>query len=157
MLYRSFFIPTIGGQAAAEELNKFLSSVRLISVDKKYSDNLDGWSMIVSYYDDSSGFMGQRKERADYSSVLTEEEYARFLKLKKIRSVLYKREGIAAYMIFTDDELAEISRCPDFSVESFGDLKVKRKRLEKYGKYFIEKMNTDEQNWESDGEDMLSK
>jgi len=161
MQYKCFFIPVLTDGAEIEELNKFLLSIRVLSVDRQFSDRNGGWSILVSYYANTMEQKDKwsKKERVDYSKLLGEQEYKRFLELKNIRREVYTKEGVAAYMIFTDEELAEISRYPVFSKEMFDELvvgNVRRKHLEKYGSYFIDKLNEYGKNGESNGEDMLS-
>jgi hypothetical protein len=72
--YRFFSIPVQDASAAEEELNRFLSGHRVVSVDKEFA--ADGrhslWCFCISYIDDDPQAAAQRRSKVDYREVLDE-------------------------------------------------------------------------------------
>ena len=76
--------------------------------------------------------------KVDYKDVLTDAEFAVFARLRALRKEMSEREGIAAYAIFTNEQLAEIVRGRIASLAGLRQLPgVGEARTERYGAAFL--------------------
>jgi superfamily II DNA helicase RecQ len=144
MQIKFFTIPILGGEAQAEELNKFMRSSRVLQSEshlvKEGEQNL--WCFCIRYIENSepvrSASSKRSSEPVDYKSTLDEASFSRYDKLQAIRTALFKSEGVPAYLIFTNDELASLAKIEHLTLETMQQVKgVGKARAEKYGKYFI--------------------
>ena len=90
--YRFFVIPVRTSAGAEEELNRFLQSHRVLSVDRRWVDqgSESFWSFCVDYLE--TGQAGSALNRGpgdrgkvDYREVLKPDEFALFVKLRALR------------------------------------------------------------------------
>ncbi len=94
------------------------------------------WCFCVTWID---GAGTTDKEKADYKKILDEATFQRFSKLREIRKRLAQDEALPAYTIFTDEELAALAKIEDLTLSKMKTVKgVGEKKVEKYGKHFIE-------------------
>jgi superfamily II DNA helicase RecQ len=115
MSFKIFSIPILNGQPSEQELNAFLQSHKILSVER-HLVNQGGnsfWSFCVDYLERGSGDgpgskgMGQR-HRVDYREVLSPEEFTVFAKLRELRKEMAQREGVPVYTIFNNEQLAQM-------------------------------------------------
>lgn len=139
----------MASDAEVEELNKFLRSHRILQVDKSFSPDGGGyWSILVTYHEsgagDIQGDVGRNRSKVDYSKVLAPEVYARFEALKAIRREVSKSEGISAFLVFTDKELARMAEPEELTLERLQTMEgIERRRIEKYATAFVVTPPTD--------------
>lgn len=140
MKIKFFSIPANDSEAAQKELNTFLSGHRIAAVEKNFVT--DGghsfWAICVSYLDKdkSSPIMG--KTKVDYREVLEEKEFAVFVKLRNLRKTLAEKEGVPAYALFTNEQLAHMVRHRVGTLAGLSEIDgVGKSRLDKYGKQFL--------------------
>ena len=143
MQVKTFIIPFLSPEWAEEEVNKFLRSHRVLQVDRQFSAEQGGvWTLLITYKDgDVRLEPTAKKEKVDYREVLSEEEFARFSKLREIRKTIAQQESVPPYVIFTDEELSILSKPESLSLNDIKGLKgVGEKKSEKYGPVFLEQM-----------------
>jgi superfamily II DNA helicase RecQ len=134
MLIKIFTIPVIGGEHINEEMNAFIRSKKVLHTDMQFVNNNQGafWCFCVKYLD-SPNTQFERANKPDYKSILSETEFAGFQAMREVRKVLAQKEGVPAYAVFTDEELAAIAKMemPNLTkikkIKGMGD-----KRAEKY-------------------------
>ena len=142
MQYHFFTIPIKNTEAAQDELNAFLRSRKVLSVQKELVLQGDNsfWVLAVEYLEggNSPSKSVAKRNRIDYKEVLTEDQFAAFSRLREIRKELAEQEGVPVYAVFTNEQLAEIVRkgartMVDLaSIEGIGESKVT-----KYGKSIL--------------------
>ena len=113
----------IGGTSVAEgeadELNKFLRTHRILSIDKHFVERVDGvhWYFCVEYLDaapgkravsSEPGGKGSSSTRVDYKKILSEKDFEIFLALRALRKELAEKEKVPVYTVFTNDQLAQM-------------------------------------------------
>ncbi len=112
MKYRFFTVPIHAPEAAQEELNRFCAEQRVVSVDKQCVQGAEGsyWALCVGYLDQPQGgpVSARGKDKIDYREVLSESDFALFAKLRGLRKTLAEQEGVPAYALFTNEQLAVI-------------------------------------------------
>lgn len=89
-----FTIPAFGGTAAAEDLDHFLASHRIVAIDKEFVQDGRGsaWAFCVSY--DEPGerpATTRRGTKIDYKDVLNEREFALYARLRELRKQMAEK------------------------------------------------------------------
>lgn len=114
--YKFFMIMVQDSTELEEEFNQFLRTVSVIDVKREFVENgiNSFWSIVVEYNLKNSGIIGDRsgskKNRVDYKELLSEEDFAVFVKLRDWRKIVADKEAIPVYTIFTNEQLAQIAQ-----------------------------------------------
>ena len=140
---RFFKVPLHGGQAE-EELNKLLVSSRVVSVDRQFVSDGEhsAWAVCVSLLDGQAK-APIRKGKVDYREILSEADFAVSAKLRALRKALADQEGVPAYGLFTNEQLANMVRNKVQSRAALAAIDgVGQARVAKYGGAFINVLNT---------------
>ncbi len=126
-----------------EELNRFLRSHKIVEIEKQLIQTPVGvyWCMYISYITPTLVEQAP-KERVDYRLVLSPAHFAVFSLLREVRKKIATNEGVSAYIVFTDVELAEIAQLPEISIAKLKSIKgIGDKKADKYGKLLIDLLN----------------
>ena len=141
MQLRFFTIPVYGGGEAADELNRFLAGHRILSVDRQLVQDggNSAWAVCVGFMPTGEGRpQAPRRGKIDYREVLSEPDFAVFARIRALRKELADNEGVPAYALFTNEQLAEMVQrrvqSPSALREITGDGAA---RVEKYGERFL--------------------
>ena len=137
MQIKIFNIPIPGGEEINEEMNKFLRSKKVLQTESQLVNNASGafWCFCIKYLDEAP--QGTRK-KVDYQQVLDQESFQRFTAMRKVRKQLAQDEGIPAYAIFTDEELAGLAQLEALTPATMRSVKgIGEKKIEKYGNHFF--------------------
>jgi superfamily II DNA helicase RecQ len=142
MQLKAFTIPIHDAGSALEEVNAFLRANRILSVDRHFvQDGANSiWAICVSYLDDANRPLatGAKRPKVDYREVLSEADFAVFAKLRNLRKELAEKEGIPAYALFTNEQLAEMVQRRVASLNAMKEIEgVGDSRIEKYGAQFL--------------------
>jgi superfamily II DNA helicase RecQ len=104
--------------------------------------NESAWSVAVDYADGSAPSQtsaAPEKSRIDYREVLDPATFAVFAALRTKRKELAEQEGVPAYVIVTNEQMAQIAR---LRAASMDDLKgvpgLGENRLRRYGRALLE-------------------
>ncbi len=149
MQFKIFTIPIeLNIDEAEEELNKFLRTCKVVEIEKHLtvSSQKAFWTFCIQYTDVAKLQPSVPKTtKTDYKAVLTEEEFAKFTRLRKLRKQIADSEAVPAYAVFIDSELAEIAKLPEISSKSMLSIEgIGQKRLDKYGEK-IEKLFSEDE------------
>lgn len=125
-----------------EEANRFLRSHRVMTIDRQFTPESGGyWTVYITYQDGTSASAGtstvSRAGKVDYREILSPEEFGRFARYRDVRKELATQQGIPAYAVFTDEELAQMARMEVVNIENIAAIKNVGKRAEKYGSAFV--------------------
>lgn len=140
MKHRFFTIPANAPDAAQEELNRFCAGQRVVSVDKQFVQDAQRsyWALCVCYLDGQEGPKAAAKGKIDYREVLNEQDFAVFAKLRTLRKELADGEGVPAYAVLTNEQLAELVQRRVQSAAALREIAgVGEARVEKYGEAFL--------------------
>ncbi|MBK8908173.1 MAG: HRDC domain-containing protein [Rhodospirillales bacterium] len=124
----------------AEEVNRFLGAHRIVAIDRQFVQDgaNSAWALCITYVQSANRPPPGRRGRIDYREVLTEADFSVFVKLRELRKTLADQEGVPAYALFTNEQLAEMVRR---HVRTAGALReidgVGAARVEKYGTDFL--------------------
>ena len=148
MQIKVFSVPAVSGDAANEELNKFLRSKKVLQVDQEMIQvgGTAYWSYSVRFVEDYSPTT-RGKPKIDYMQVLPAEVFETFSALRGLRTELAKKHKVRPYEIFLDQELAELAGMPEITQASLLSIKgIAASRVEKWGSYFLTQPPSDETN-----------
>jgi len=147
MKYHFFSIHAQNPEAGQETLNAFCGQHRVITVEKHFVAQGDNsfWSVCVSVLDSAEKANSTNNKRAsvDYRDILSEQDFAVYVELRNLRKTLAEQEGVPAYALFTNEQLAEmvtrrtLTQTDLASIEGIG-----KARLEKYGEVFLNLLKT---------------
>jgi len=113
MQFEFIVVPVQNIEMAQMELNKFLKSHRIVTVQKEFvcEGSNSFWAVSIEYLDDpgegQKNLFG-RKQKVDYRDVLSDLDFTLYSKLRELRKTIAESEGVPVYTIFTNDQLAEI-------------------------------------------------
>lgn len=136
MKIQIFTIPIVGGEEENALMNNFLASHRVIDVQQQIvADKY--WTFCVRYVDkmpsESTANTNGKREKVDYRKVLDEQTFAKFAAIRAWRKQAATEKAIPAFAIFTDAELAEISKLENLSVNTIAAISgIGEKRAEEY-------------------------
>jgi superfamily II DNA helicase RecQ len=145
MPYKIFRVPLSNWAWAEDELNAFLRGHRVLKVERRFVDDGENsfWCFCVDYHEPRGGkeaFQGRPgKERIDYRELLGDQDFAIYAKLRDLRKQIAQEESIPVYLIFTNEQLAQMvcskARSPAAlaAIEGVGPA-----RLEKCGARLLE-------------------
>lgn len=144
MQIKIFQLPVVATEEATEELNRFLRSQKIVDVKKELA-TIDGnscWTFCVTYLESNSGSsadVAKLKGKTDYMKVLDPATFEIFSVFRKVRKQIAEKEAIPAYVVFTDQELAEMAKLPELTLQSIASLPgIGKGKTEKYGKFFCD-------------------
>lgn len=142
MQIKLFTVSIADNNTAAEELNSFLRSHRVIECIQELVSNENGanWCFCVKYIDTPEKTPDSSLKRKDYKNELDEKTFSVFSILRTIRKGIAAEEAIPAYAVATDEELAEIAKLNEINITSLQQIKgFGQKKIEKFGARIIEK------------------
>ncbi|MGF1528706.1 MAG: HRDC domain-containing protein [Candidatus Competibacterales bacterium] len=147
MKYQFFTIPICHPDPERQRLNHFLAQHRVVNVDKQLvnAGEHSHWAFCIGYREVEGGPMAAPRQegngrgpRVDYRELLTEQQFALFVKLRELRKALSEQEGIPAYALFTNEQLAHMVRTPVRTPRELAKIDgVGSGRIEKYGDAFL--------------------
>ena len=137
---------------AMEEMNAFLRAHRILEIDRQFVKMEHGglWTFCISYVERAKTGIDNKatKPKIDYREILPPQQFAVFAELRKIRKNMAEAEGIPAFAIFTNEELATIAQLDELKPDALRTINgIGQKKAEKYGVKLIEsfvKHNTNE-------------
>ena len=149
-------VPVFDSEQAEAELNRFLSSHRVLSISRELvtHEARCAWAICITYQDGQAGgppkgagspapSSGRRAPRVDYKEVLTSEQFQVFAQLRLLRKSLAEKDGVPVYNIFSNEQLAEMvvrQVCTLNQLEAIGGIGPARRQ--KYGQAFLERLAT---------------
>lgn len=146
MKWHFFTIPAIMPDAAQEAFNRFCGAHRVVSVERQFVQDGERsyWALCVSYLDSAQSNGAEplaptRRGKIDYRDVLNEPDFALYVRLRTLRKTLAEQEGIPAYALFTNEQLATMIQKRVTSKTALGTIPgVGSGRIDKYGDAFLQ-------------------
>lgn len=153
MAYRFFRVSTQNLNSAANELNRFLRTHSIDSVERHFVSQGEAsfWLFCVEYQEQASGAVGaaseaaaasagtRRKERVDYRELLNDDDFQVYVGLKQLRQEIADEEKLAIYLIFTNEQLAKIAETRPRTKEDLKKIEgLGQGRADKYGERVIQ-------------------
>lgn len=144
MKVKFFAIPALDPTEAEDELNRFLGGHRVLTIDRELATERSGtfWAVCVTYLERSATTSPSgKRSKVDYKEVLSPEDFEVFAALRLLRKEMAERDGVPAYAVFTNAQLAEMVQQRMRMVEEVGGIAgVGPSRTESYGQVFLERL-----------------
>jgi len=139
-------VPLHDDGVAIAELNAFLRSHKVLSVDRRWGDlgTESFWSFCVDYLERGAGGPpggkgGSARGKVDYREVLSPEDFAVFARLRQMRKEVAQAEAVPVYTVFTNEQLAQMVQTRATTKAALeGIAGVGDARIEKYGTHFLD-------------------
>ncbi|RXK85134.1 helicase [Chlorobaculum sp. 24CR] len=147
MQIRLFTIPIGDSGAAQQEMNVFLRSNRVLEVEQQlvHGDHGACWCFCVRYLEHSFPAAQEGRTKVDYRQVLDEATFKKFAHLRDIRKQVAAQEGVSAYVVFTDEELAALARLEEITVTNMLGIRgIGEKKVERFARFFLSDTERDE-------------
>ncbi len=147
MQIKLFTIPIGDGGSALREMNTFLLGNKIIEVTENFVGNSSGayWCFSVRYVERTELTKDGEKQKKDYRELLDAPTFEKFSKLRKTRKKIAAEEGISAFIIFTDEELAALAKLDQITEKGLLGIKgIGEKKVSRFGHYFIDKPEENE-------------
>ena len=144
MQFKFFTIQVFDPERVTEELNSFCANHRVLTVERHFvaHDSNSFWAICVCYQEGEKTLV-IRKGKIDYREVLNEKDFTLYATLRSLRKELSEKEGVPAYALFTNEQLAEIVRRRIAAPAALAEIKgVGDARVQKYGHFFIDALET---------------
>ncbi len=126
MQLKSFKINTSSPEVAEMELNTFLRAHRILNVERHFCPEQGGyWAVLVEWAErgHADGAAPARRNENNVKESLNEQERERFEKYRRIRLSVSRATGVPPYALFTDKELAALSRIETLTAENASKVK----------------------------------
>lgn len=132
-------------------MNRFLRGHQVLRVHREFlpgGSSSACWCFCVEYEETANvgggRFLADRK-RVDYKEVLKEAAFAVFSRLRAARKQIAEEEGIPAYAVFTDEQLAGMTELGELNPASLQQVKaIGTGKVEKYAVRLLELAATTE-------------
>ncbi|MBN2091624.1 HRDC domain-containing protein [candidate division KSB1 bacterium] len=125
MQIKIFTIPIGDNGSAVEEMNRFLRSNKILEVQNQLISNQNGayWCFCVRFIEKAYNLARETKGKVDYKEVLDENTFKKFSKLREIWKKVATDEGIPAFAVFTDEELAGLAKLETITAQNMSSVK----------------------------------
>ncbi len=140
MQIKLFTIPIFDSGAVLDEMNRFLKTNKILEVQNELVSNDNGanWCFCVRYIEKSFNQKSDYKSKIDYKQVLDDATFKKFSKLREIRKKVAADQGIPAFAVFTDEELAGLAKLDTITQKGMLSIKgIGDKKVERFAKHFI--------------------
>ncbi len=147
MQIKLFTIPIGDSGSLLQEINTFLKAHKILEIEQKLINNDNGacWCFCVRYIEQAFSAASESKAKVDYRQVLDEPTFRKFSRLREIRKKVAATEGLSAFIVFTDEELAELAKLEEITIKSMLSIKgIGEKKVERFAHYFIENPESNE-------------
>ena len=123
-------------------MNTFLKAHKILEIEQKLisNDNGTNWCFCVRYLEQAFNVVSASRQKIDYRQELDEPTFRKFAHLREIRKKVAAADGLSAFIVFTDEELAELAKLEEITIKSMLSIKgIGEKKVERFAHYFIEK------------------
>ena len=148
MAFTFYKIPARGCLETERELNAFLATNRILSVDRRWVELGDNsyWALCVDYLpiNPAQNSKSSRKyqSRVDYKDQLNEEDFKVFSELRELRKSIANSDGVPVYAVFTNEQLANMVKKRTLTHGSMSQIDgIGKAKLDKYAERFLVQLN----------------
>ncbi len=141
MQIKLFTISIGDGGAALQEMNLFLKTHKIMEVEQKLTSTKNGanWCFCARFLEEAFNVATASRPKVDYRQALDEPTFRKFARLREIRKKVAAAEGLSAFIVFTDEELAGLAKLDEITINSMLGIKgIGEKKVERFAHYFIE-------------------
>jgi superfamily II DNA helicase RecQ len=144
MQIKIFNIPVSDDGSQLEDVNAFLRSHKVLDMEQKLlqSEYSGSWCFCIRYIEGQQGsplppnaqkYAAGGQAKKDYREILEAPVFAIFSRLRECRKQMANEDGVAAYIIFTDEELSGIAQLSEITEQTMRQVNgIGVKKIEKY-------------------------
>lgn len=102
MKYRFFWITAMNPEGGEQDLNQFLSSHRVVHVERHFLPGKNAaWAICVDYVEGDGRISSKKQERArlDYRDVLDADSFMLYAAVRAWRKTEAEKQGVPAYAV----------------------------------------------------------
>ncbi len=152
MLYRFFHILALDPEQQTAVLNRFLQKHPIHSIERRFVEDGSNsfWSICIGVMgtvdegDSATKRDQKQRNKVDYYAELGPELFAIYDRLRQKRNEIAKGEGVPAYAIFTNEQLAAMARMEQRTISALAAIDgIGEKRLKRYGEIFLSLLEQD--------------
>ena len=124
MQVRFFTIPIHGNDKAADELNQFLNTHRIASIDRSFVEDgtNSAWALCVIFEAAEGRPPAGKRGKVDYREVFDAQDFAVYVKLRDLRKTMAESDGIPPYAVFTNEQMAAMVQRRVLSANSLREI-----------------------------------
>lgn len=140
MHFKFFTIPVQTPDKMEAELNRFLASHAVLNIERQFvTDGQNSfWTLCISYQAGAESEGEKAANKVDYKEVLNEHDFAIYVRLRDLRKQLAEKDGVPAYALFTNKQLASMIENKITTLAALKQIAgVGDARAEKYGEAFL--------------------
>jgi superfamily II DNA helicase RecQ len=140
-MIKLFIIPVHDSERGEQEVNSFCSAHTITAVDKQFvADGANSfWSFCITWRTKENTVLTAGKGKIDYRTVLNDQDFQLFVKLRDLRKSTADSEGVPAYALFTNEQLATMVTNQTTTKSGLAGIEgVGAARIDKYGARFLE-------------------
>lgn len=113
----------------------------ILAIDRQFVHDgpNSAWALSVTYIDPGNRPPAtSRRSKIDYRELLSDADFAVFAKLRALRKSLADKEGVPAYALFTNEQLAEMVQRRVVTATGLRDIQgVGEARVDRHGEAFL--------------------
>ncbi len=131
-----------------DEMNRFLHSKKIMEVQSELISNTNGasWCFCIRYLDSQVTPFANVRKKVDYKNVLDEATFQKFSNLREIRKKVAAEQGLPAFAVFTDEELAGLAKLETITKKNMLSIKgIGDKKVERFAVHFLTGKNKNEE------------
>ena len=131
-------------QEALDQCNKFLRAHRIVSLQEHFVPGSPSkWTILIKHTSEHDA-RAAMQDRKDYREILSESDFARFARFRSIRKTMAEELLLPAYVIFTNEELAQMAQLSEVSLTTLREVHgIGQKKVDKFGQRFMELYSAD--------------
>lgn len=140
MQTKLFTIPVFESDESTEEMNRFLRGNKILEINQHFfqNDQSSAWCFCVKFIEAANQTTFSKKVKTDYKQVLKPDDFKRFSILRECRKKIANDDAIPAFAVFTDEELSNLARLPDLSIQTMLTVKgIGSKKTENFGQRIL--------------------
>lgn len=138
-----FFIPNRNSDEFQNELNLFLRSHKVLTIQKHALD--DGWSFCVEWLENASDLnisKNKNSNKINYERELSKEEFFIYNKLSALRKEIAKELGVPPYNIAYNSQIADMAKLKSPSIDEINKIDgIGKSFMENYAERFLSVLN----------------
>lgn len=135
-----FVIPVLDSVEAQEEVNRFLASHRVLTLDRELvkTSHSSFWALGITYVERPIVEETPKRSKVDYREKLSPEDFEVYAGLRALRKEIATRDGVPTYAIFNNAQLADMVQRQVRTRESLGQISgVGSAKIETHGDDFL--------------------